>query len=181
MEDDENRFGYDVTKLGQDRPRKRTDSTASLNKLACSSRNNSITGINNTGSTPSTVCQTSLQLFKMPFSRKEAVQLTPMLVSPAAEGLQARQVRQEQERAFRGRPWPRLEPARTTRRFLRPRLLPILREPVHRPAHQNILLFKAKIFIKKFKWRKLDEKNFKFNQKLDSRNSKVSQKKKLKR
>ncbi|CBY41321.1 unnamed protein product [Oikopleura dioica] len=54
MEDDENRFGYDVTKLGQDRPRKRTDSTASLNKLACSSRNNSITGINNTGSTPST-------------------------------------------------------------------------------------------------------------------------------
>ncbi|CBY33384.1 unnamed protein product [Oikopleura dioica] len=38
MEDDENRFGYDVTKLGQDRPRKRTDSTASLNKLACSSR-----------------------------------------------------------------------------------------------------------------------------------------------
>ena len=32
-----------------------------------------------------------------------------------------------------------------------------------------------------FKWRKLDEKNFKFNQKLDSRNSKVSQKKKLKR
>ena len=122
MEDDENRFGYDVTKLGQDRPRKRTDSTASLNKLACSSRNNSITSINNTGSTPSTVCQipTSLQLFKMPFSRKEAVQLTPMLVSTAAEGLQARQVRQAQERAFRGRPWPRLEPARTTRRFPRP-------------------------------------------------------------
>ncbi|CAG5113531.1 Oidioi.mRNA.OKI2018_I69.chr2.g7630.t1.cds [Oikopleura dioica] len=54
MEDDENRFGYDVSKLGQDRPRKRTDSTASLNKLASVSRKNSLNGMNNTGSTPST-------------------------------------------------------------------------------------------------------------------------------
>ena len=120
MEDDENRFGYDVSKLGQDRPRKRTDSTASLNKLACSSRNNSITGINNTGSTPSTVFQKITVSSLSPSSRKEAAQLTRTWDSPAAGGLQAHQEQQALERVSRGRPWPRREPARTTPPFQRP-------------------------------------------------------------
>lgn len=56
-EDDENRFGYDLTKQGADRPRKRTDSTSSLNKLGNISRKNSILSLQNgtQRTTPTTV------------------------------------------------------------------------------------------------------------------------------
>ena len=56
-EDDENRFGYDVSKLGSDRPRKRTDSTSSLNKLTNISRKNSVLSLQNGNqrTTPTTV------------------------------------------------------------------------------------------------------------------------------
>ena len=46
-EDNENQFGYDLTKQGTDRPRKRTDSTSSLNKLGNISRKNSLISLQN--------------------------------------------------------------------------------------------------------------------------------------
>ena len=56
-EDDEKRFGYDIAKQGSDRPRKRTDSTSSLNKLGNISRKNSVLSLQNGNqrTTPTTV------------------------------------------------------------------------------------------------------------------------------
>ena len=58
VEDDENKFPYDSSRVA-DRPRKRTDSTSSLNALTTNSRKNSLISLQNSATngriTPSTV------------------------------------------------------------------------------------------------------------------------------
>ena len=58
LEDDENKFPYDSSRVA-DRPRKRTDSTSSLNSLTSKSRKNSLISLQNSSVngrvTPSTV------------------------------------------------------------------------------------------------------------------------------
>ena len=72
-EDDENRFGYDITKQGTDRPRKRTDSTSSLNKLGNLSRKNSVVSLQNGSqrTTPTTVSYTIFCLIANASNRKQ--------------------------------------------------------------------------------------------------------------
>lgn len=61
LEDDENKFPYDSSRVA-DRPRKRTDSTSSLNSLTSKSRKNSLISLQNSSVngrvTPSTVNST---------------------------------------------------------------------------------------------------------------------------